>query len=179
MYDKEYNGLVYKCSGSPEEEWPALGRERSLHEELAYEIGLGRVRKSLSRRKLLRNDSRPGCEDVRNEAIGTKSRKSVLNRYFFSPMISELFPLHFVVPKPRISWVHLHTFPNYDTRSQMKWSLQLFLAGTVHDSMIPWFYSSSHSSRELIPSASNSSFLFFFPFPLSLILCSRAISTFK
>lgn len=179
MYDKEYNGLVYKCSGSPEEEWPDPGeREKS-----AWRAGIwdraGRVRKSLSRRKLLGNDSRPGCEDVRNKAIGTKSRKSVLNRYFFSPMISELFPLYFMIPKPRISWVHLHTFPNYDTRSQMRWSLQLFLAGTVHDSMIPWFYSSSHSSRELIPSASNSSFLFFFSFPLSLILCSHAISTFK
>ena len=125
----------------------------------------GRVRKSLSRRKLLGNDSRPRCEDVRNDAIGTKSPKSVLNRYFFSPMISELFPLSFLVPKPRISWARLHTFPNYDMRSQMRWSLQIFLAGTVHDSMIPWFYSSSHSSRELIPSASNSFFLFFIFFP--------------
>lgn len=69
---------------------------------------------------------------------------------------------HFLYP----SWLPDPEFlGSNDTRSQIRWSLQLLTAGTFHDSVIPWFYFNSHPSRELIPSAPKSSFSFFFLSP--------------
>lgn len=61
---KKYNGCVCKCSGSPEEG----GGGEGCTEDLALGRGLGgSLRGSLPGEEISGENSRPSCEDLRND----------------------------------------------------------------------------------------------------------------
>lgn len=72
--------------------------------------------KSLPRGEISGKDFRPRYEDMRMIFMGIKqtnkqTTKSAENWSFFSLLIPELFPLSFLAPRPRISWVQFYKLP--------------------------------------------------------------------
>lgn len=63
MVIKKYNGCVCKCSGNPEE-W---GGREGCTEELALGSGLEDEGGNLPGREISGENSRPRCEDLRND----------------------------------------------------------------------------------------------------------------